>query len=42
VPGAAEYLAFLATNGYPLSAIEKVLVGERDADAVYEELAHSM
>jgi hypothetical protein len=29
VPGAAEYLAFLATTGYPLSTIEQVVVGER-------------
>jgi ParB family chromosome partitioning protein len=41
-PGAAEYLAFLSANGYPLSAIEQVLIGERDSEAVYEESAHGM
>jgi ParB family chromosome partitioning protein len=36
-PGAAEYLAFLTANGYPLSAIEQVLVGQRDSEGVYSE-----
>jgi ParB family chromosome partitioning protein len=39
VPGAAEYLRFLAANGYALSAIEQVVTGERDADAVHTEMA---
>jgi hypothetical protein len=34
-PGPAEYLAFLTANGYPLSAIEQVLVGQRDSEGVY-------
>ena len=40
-PGAAEYLRFLAANGYPLSAIEQVVTGERDADSVYAEFARA-
>jgi ParB family chromosome partitioning protein len=39
VPGAAEYLRFLAANGYLLSAIEQVVTGEHDADAVHAEIA---
>jgi ParB family chromosome partitioning protein len=39
-PGCAEYLGFLAANGYALSAIEQVLIGERDADDLHRELAH--
>ena len=35
-------LAFLTANGYPLSAIEQVLVGERDSEGVYEESAQGM
>jgi ParB family transcriptional regulator, chromosome partitioning protein len=38
-PGPAEYLRFLAANGYTLSAIERVITGEREADAVHAELA---
>ena len=40
VPGPAEYLRFLAANGYALSAIEQVITGERDAEGLYGELAH--
>ena len=40
-PGAAEYLRFLAANGYPLSAIEQVVTGERDAGSVYAEFARA-
>jgi ParB family chromosome partitioning protein len=40
VPGPAEYLRFLAANGYALSAIEQVIAGERDAEGAYRELAH--
>ena len=36
-PGPAEYLRFLATNGYPLSAVEQVVTGERVADDVYAD-----
>jgi ParB family chromosome partitioning protein len=39
-PGPAEYLRFLAANGYALSAIEQVITGERDAEGAYRELAH--
>ena len=39
-PGSAEYLRFLAANGYALAAIEEVLIGQRDADELYRELAH--
>jgi ParB family chromosome partitioning protein len=38
-PGPTEYLRFLAANGYTLSAVEHVVTGERDADAVYAEAA---
>jgi ParB family chromosome partitioning protein len=41
VPGAADYLRFLAANGYPLSAIEQVVTGGRDADAVFDEKVHA-
>jgi hypothetical protein len=37
VPGAVEYLRFLAANGYGLSPIELVVTGERTADVVYQE-----
>src|SRR5258705_8074863 len=40
VPGPAEYLRFLAANGYALSAIEQVITGERDAEGLHRELAH--
>jgi ParB-like chromosome segregation protein Spo0J len=40
-PGAAQYLRFLAANGYVLSPIEQVVTGERDADAVYQELTRT-
>ena len=39
VPGPAEYLRFLAANGYALSAIDQVITGERDAEGLYRELA---
>lgn len=39
-PGPANYLRFLAANGYTLSPIERVVIGERKADDVYAELAH--
>jgi ParB family chromosome partitioning protein len=34
-PGAAEYLRFLAANGYALAPIELVVIGERSAEDVY-------
>lgn len=34
-PGPAEYLRFLAANGYTLSAVEQVATGDRAADDVY-------
>jgi ParB family chromosome partitioning protein len=39
VPGAAEYLRFLAVHGYQLSEIEKVAMGQRTADDVHGDLA---
>src|SRR6201997_3315008 len=33
----AQYLRFLAANGYTLSEIETVISGERNADDVYDE-----
>jgi ParB family transcriptional regulator, chromosome partitioning protein len=33
----AQYLRFLAANGYTLSEIETVITGERNADDVYDE-----
>jgi ParB family chromosome partitioning protein len=41
VPGTAEYLRFLAANGYVLSPIELVAAGERSADDVYREATAS-
>jgi ParB family chromosome partitioning protein len=41
-PGSADYLRFLAANGYTVSPIEQVVTGERDADAVYAELAQQV
>lgn len=40
-PDAASsaYLRFLAANGYGLSAVEQVMLGERSADECYEGLA---
>lgn len=35
----AAYLRFLAANGYGLSAVEQVIVGEKSAAECYEELA---
>jgi ParB family chromosome partitioning protein len=32
-----EYLAFLVANGYQLAEVERVIVGERDGDEVYDE-----
>ena len=40
-PGAAEYLRFLAANGYSLSAIDQVVTGDRDAESVYQELINA-
>jgi ParB family chromosome partitioning protein len=37
MPGATEYLRFLAANGYVLSPIEFVVTGEKTADEVYRE-----
>jgi len=37
VAGPAEYLRFLAANGYALAAIEQVITGERDSEGVYSE-----
>lgn len=34
----AAYLRFLAQNGYGLSPVEQVIVGDMSADAAYEEL----
>jgi ParB family chromosome partitioning protein len=33
----AEYLAFLVANGYQLAEVERVIVGERTGDEVYDE-----
>ncbi len=38
-PVRAEYLRFLAANGYGLSAVEKVIVGDMSAADCYKELA---
>ena len=35
----ADYLTFLAANGYPLSPVEEAITGERSADEVYREVA---
>ncbi|WP_333890848.1 ParB/RepB/Spo0J family partition protein [Mycolicibacterium gadium] len=32
-----EYLAFLVANGYQLAEVERVIVGERSGDEVYDE-----
>jgi ParB family chromosome partitioning protein len=32
-----EYLAFLVANGYQLAGVERVIVGERTGDEVYED-----
>ena len=37
--GPAELLNFLADNGYPLSDVERVMVGERTADQVFADLS---
>jgi len=37
--GAAELLGFLADNGYPLADIERVILSEQTADALYDSLA---
>jgi ParB family chromosome partitioning protein len=34
----ADYLKFLAANGYPLSPVEEVITGQRSADEVYREV----
>jgi ParB family transcriptional regulator, chromosome partitioning protein len=36
--GAADLLKFLTDNGYPLSDVERVMVGERTSEGVYSEL----
>ncbi len=36
-----EYLAFLVANGYQLAEIERVIVGERTGDEVYDETLSS-
>jgi ParB family transcriptional regulator, chromosome partitioning protein len=33
----ADYLKFLAHNGYPLAAVEEVIAGERTSEGVYSE-----
>jgi ParB family chromosome partitioning protein len=38
-PVQAAYLRFLAANGYGLSAVEQVIVGEKSAADCYQELA---
>lgn len=38
--GPKEYLDFLAANGYTVSTVEKVMTGECDAEAAFEELTH--
>jgi ParB family chromosome partitioning protein len=35
----ADYLKFLAANGYPLSPVEEVITGQRSVDEVYAEVA---
>jgi ParB family chromosome partitioning protein len=37
VPGAADYLRFLATHGYPLSDVERIVLGERTAADVHRD-----
>lgn len=37
----AEYLAFLVDNGYQLAEVERVIVGERSGDEVYDETLSS-
>jgi ParB family transcriptional regulator, chromosome partitioning protein len=32
----SEYLAFLVANGYQLAEVERVIVGERNSDEVYD------
>ena len=34
---ANDYLAFLVANGYQLAEVERVIVGERSSDEVYDE-----
>ena len=36
-----EYLAFLVANGYQLAEVERVIVGERTGDEVYDETLSS-
>lgn len=36
--GSSDYLAFLDANGYELSEVERVIVGERTSDEVYDEI----
>ncbi len=38
---ASDYLAFLVANGYQLAEVERVIVGERSSDEVYDETLSS-
>ena len=33
----AKYLAFLVANGYQLAEVERVIVGDKTSDEVYDE-----
>jgi hypothetical protein len=33
----SDYLAFLVANGYQLAEVERVIVGERSGDEVYDD-----
>jgi ParB family transcriptional regulator, chromosome partitioning protein len=35
--GSAEYLRWLEAQDYPLSAVEEVITGAKDADSVYTQ-----
>ena len=35
--GTGEYMAFLVANGYQLAEVERVIVGERTGDEVYDD-----
>lgn len=39
--GATDLLGFLAANGYPLADIERVILGEQTADALYDGLTET-
>jgi ParB family transcriptional regulator, chromosome partitioning protein len=36
----ADYLKFLAANGYPLAPVEQVIIGDHSSDAVYADTLH--